>query len=195
MRRTLIGLIAGIVIGITLFSMTGIGRAAEGDAGSQNPLTSWIPDIKKIMNDAMQDIFITAGAEIQDPEISAFYNKLTSNVMTTIVAGTYTGPDIAYPLIRIVTPGYNTTVSGQVFIWVDAVDDLDSIGSLSVEILIDGATTITAVYQFSSGYYEAVWDSTTVPPGTMHTILATATDSGGTSQSVLSVVLVEEPVF
>ncbi len=191
MRRTLIGLVAGIVIGITLISMSGIGRAAEGDAGSQNPLTSWIPDIKQIMNDAMEDIFISAGAEIQDPEIADFYDKMTGNVMTTIVAGSYTGPVIAYPLIRIVTPAYNSTVSGSVFIWVDAVDDLDPIGSLSVEILIDGTTTIAASYNLLSGYYEATWDSTTVPPGTTHTILATATDSGGGSQTTLAVVLVE----
>lgn len=198
MRRMLIGLVAGIVIGITLISMSGIGRAAEDDAGSQNPLTSWMPDIKQIMNDAMQDIFITAGAEIQDPEIADFYDRLTSNVMATFVAGNtteYTGPDIAYPLIRIVTPAYNSTVTGTVSIWVDAVDDFDPIGSLSVEILIDGTTPITAIYQLSSGYYEATWDSTTVPPGTMHTILATATDSGGSSQTSLSVVLVEEPAI
>ncbi len=53
MRRTLFGLIAGIAIGITLISMSGIGRAS--DEGSSNALTSWTPDIKQIMNDAMQD--------------------------------------------------------------------------------------------------------------------------------------------
>ena len=194
MRRTLIGLVAGIVIGITFISMSGIGRAAEGDAGSQNPLTSWIPDIKQIMDDAIRDIFTSAGTEIQDPGIADFYGKLTNNVMTTIVAGNtaaYNGPDIAYPLIRIVTPAYDSTVSGPVFIGVDAVDDFDPIGSLSVEILIDGTTTITAIYGLSYGYYEAMWDSETVPSGTMHTVLAMATDSEGNSRSTLSVVLVE----
>ncbi len=115
MRRTLIGLIAGIVIGITVVSMSGIGRAADGDAGSQNPLTSWIPDIKQIMNDAMQDVLISASTDIQDPEIANFYEKLTGNVMTNIEAGngaTYAGSVTAYPLIRIVTPPYNSTVSG-----------------------------------------------------------------------------------
>ena len=86
MRRTLIGLIAGIAIGIALISMSGIGQAADGDAGSQNPLTSWIPDIKQIMSDAMRDIFSSAGAEIRDPGIAEFYNKLTGNMMTIIVA-------------------------------------------------------------------------------------------------------------
>ena len=194
MRRTLIGLLAGIVIGITLISMSGIGRAADGDAGSQNPLTSWIPDIKQIMTDALQDIFSSARTEIRDPEIAGFYDKLTGNIMTTIAtenAAAYTGPEIAFPLIRIVTPAYDSTVSGSVYVWVDAVDDFDPIGSLSVEIVIDGATTITATYEFVSGYYEAVWDGTTVPPGTTHTILAIATDSGGTSQSALTFVLVE----
>jgi hypothetical protein len=78
-----------------------------------------------------------------------------------------------------------------VFVWVDAVDDFDPIGTLTVEILIDGTTMIATNYEFLSGYYEATWDSTTVPPGTMHTILATATDSAGNSQTSLSVVLVE----
>lgn len=194
MRRTLIGLFAGIVIGVTLISMSGIGRAAEGDAGSQNPLTSWMPDIKQIMNDAMQDIFISAGTEIRDPEIAEFYDRLTGNVMANLVAentSTYTGPAVSFPLIRIVTPAYNSTVDGPVFVWVDAVDDFDPIGSLTVEILIDGTTTIATNYEFGSGYYEAMWDTTTVPPGTMHTILATATDSAGNSQTSLSVVLVE----
>lgn len=194
MRRTLIGLIAGIVIGITLISMSGIGRAAESDAGSQNPLTSWIPDIKKIMGDAMQDIFSSAGTEINDPELADFYGKLTGNMMTNIVednAVAYSGPAVDFPLIRIVTPAYDATVNGPVFVWVDAVDDFDPIGSLSVEILIDGTTSIMASYVLISGYYEALWDSTTVPPGTMHTVLATATDSEGNSQAALAVVLVE----
>lgn len=194
MRRTLIGLIAGIVIGITLISMSGIGRAAESDAGSQNPLTSWIPDIKKIMGDAMQDIFSSAGTEINDPELADFYGKLTGNMMTNIVednAVAYSGPAVDFPLIRIVTPAYDSTVNGPVFVWVDAVDDFDPIGSLSVEILIDGTTSIMASYVLISGYYEALWDGTTVPPGTMHTVLATATDSEGNSQAALAVVLVE----
>lgn len=194
MRRTLIGLIAGIVIGITLISMSGIGRAAEGDAGSQNPLTSWIPDIKKIMGDAMRDIFSSAGTEINDPELADFYGKLTGNMMTNIMednAVAYSGPAVDFPLIRIVTPAYDSTVNGTVFVWVDAVDDFDPIGSLSVEILIDGTTSIMASYVLISGYYEALWDSTTVPPGTMHTVLATATDSEGNSQATLAVVLVE----
>ncbi|MCZ6538597.1 MAG: Ig-like domain-containing protein [Chloroflexi bacterium] len=194
MRRTLIGLVAGIVIGITVVSMSGIGRAADGDAGSQNPLTSWIPDIKQIMSDAMQDVFISASTDIQDPEIANFYEKLTGNVMTNIEvekAATYTGPVIAYPLIRIVTPAYNSTVSGSVLVRVDAVDDFDPMGTLSVEILVDGTMTITAHYVPLSGYYEAIWDSMQVPSGTMHTIMARATDSGGSSQTTLSVVFVE----
>ena len=194
MRRTLIGLAVGIVVGITLISMSGIGQAADGDAGSQNPLTSWMPDIKQIMNGAIRDIFTSAGTEIQDPELAGFYGKLTGNMMTSIVAGNaagYTGPDIAYPVIRIMAPGYNSTVSGPVFVLVDTVDDFDPIGSLSVKILIDGTTTMAASYSLSSGYYEAMWDTATVSPGTMHTIQATATDSEGNSQAALSFVLVE----
>jgi len=73
----------------------------------------------------------------------------------------------------------------------ESVNDFDPIGSLSVEILIDGATTIKTNYQLQSGCYEAMWNSTTVPAGTVHTILAAATDSVGTSQPTFSVVLVE----
>ena len=194
MRRTLIGLVVGIIVGITLISMSGIGRAADGDAGSQNPLTSWMPDIKQIMNDAMRDIFTSAATEIQDPELAGFYGKLTGNMMTNIAAGNtavYAGPDIAYPLIRIVAPGYSSTVRGPVFVLVDTVDDFDPIGTLSVRILVDGTTTIAASYSQSSGYYEAMWDSSTVSPGTMHTIQATATDSEGNSQVAFTFVHVE----
>jgi hypothetical protein len=194
MRRTLIGLVAGIVIGITFISMSGVGRAATSDDSSQNPLTAWIPDITEIMNGALQDIFISAGAEIEDPEISEFYNRLTSNMMTTIEEGntvSYTGPEVDFPLIRLATPAHNSTVSGNVFIWVDSVDDLDPIGSLTVTILIDGTTPMVATYSYTSGYYEAMWDSSTVSQGTMHTILATSIDSEANSQSTLGVVLVE----
>ena len=86
MRRTLIGLVAGIAIGIMLVSMTGIGCAAEGDVDTDasNPLTAWIPDLKVILNDALKDIFDSGSAEIRDPAIAEFYGKLTSNLVSTV---------------------------------------------------------------------------------------------------------------
>ncbi len=89
------------------------------------------------------------------------------------------------PRIRMVTPGNNFNVSGDVFILVDALSDHDPIGSLAVEIQIDGETVISAKYSHCSGYYGAIWDSSAERPGTMHTIIAKATDSVGKSKSTL----------
>lgn len=194
MRRTLIGLVLGIIIGITVVNMSGVGKAAETEGSSENPLTSWIPDLKEIMGDSLRDIFNSASTEINDPAIADFYGKLTTNMMVTVEEGNtggYTGPEIAFPLIRFATPAHDSTVSGSVFVWVDAIDDFDAPGSLSVVILIDGAAPIMASYSPVSGYYEAIWDSSTVLPGTMHTLTATATDSVGNSQATLIALLVE----
>jgi hypothetical protein len=201
-RRTLIGLVAGIAIGIMLVSMTGIGNAAEGDVDTDasNPLTAWIPDLKVILNDALKDIFDSGSAEISDPVIAEFYGKLTSNLVSTVsesgmadaisVAG-YSSPEIVFPLVRMAAPVQASLVSGLVLFQIDAIDDKDPIGTLVVSILIDGTSSISAVYSPASGYYEAVWDSSSVPVGTLHTISANVIDSEGDATSIVSVVSVE----
>ena len=190
----LFGLVAGIVIGITFTNMSGIGQAAEGGAVSENPLTSWVPDFKEIFTGAIEDMFSSASGEIQDPEIADFYSRLTSNMMATVDQDdvkAYSGPVIEFPVVRIASPANDSVVSGLVHIQVDAVDDLDPAGSLSVEITVDGATRLTATFSPNSGYYETSWDTVAVLPYTMHTLTAVVIDMQGNSQSALTVVLVE----
>jgi hypothetical protein len=88
----------------------------------------------------------------------------------------------------MVTPGTNFTVGGIVFILIDAVGRFDPTGSLKVEISVDGTTPIAASNSPVSGYYGAIWYSTTVPSGSLHTLVATATDSAGKSKSTNAVV-------
>jgi hypothetical protein len=194
MRRTLIGLIAGIAIGVAMISMSGVGKAAEGEAGSSNPLTAWIPDLKEVLNDALRDMFDSSSAEISDPAIAEFYGKLTNNLMENVTESSadssFAGSDIDFPLLRIASPVASSGVSGQVVIQIDAVDDRDPIGSLTVSIVVDGVTSIPATFSPVTGYYEAIWDSSVVPTGTLHTIGATVIDSDGDSGSVITAVSV-----
>jgi hypothetical protein len=198
MRRTLIGLIAGIAIGIAFISMSGIGSAAEGEgeAGGENPLTAWIPDLKLVFNGALHDVFLSSGAEINDPMIADFYGKLTTNMAANVseadgAAVAYEGPVFDFPMARIAAPTQSSRVQGQVVVQVDAIDDVDQLGSLAVSILIDGITSVVAGYSPASGYYEAIWDSSAIPTGTLHTIVANVIDSEGNTASALSVVSVE----
>ena len=63
---------------------------------------------------------------------------------------------VRVPRIRLVTPGRNFIVSGFVFILIDAAAELDPVGSLKVDVQIDGAAAIRADYSAKSGYYGAI---------------------------------------
>jgi hypothetical protein len=102
----------------------------------------------------------------------------------------YTAGSDRSPLIRMVTPGDNFTVYGDVFILVDAVSRHDSAGTLSVEIIVDGGTPLKAVYSPVSGFYGAIWDSSFARSGSMHTLTARVCDSTGKSGSTLTTVSV-----
>jgi hypothetical protein len=69
------------------------------------------------------------------------------------------GQNVHSPRIRIVTPGNEFEVGGDVFILIDAASDHEPVGKLNVEIQIDGAKLISATYSPLSGYYGAIWDS------------------------------------
>lgn len=99
-------------------------------------------------------------------------------------------PKVRSPRIRMVTPGANFTVGGDVFVLVDAVSDHETVGDLRVEILVDGSTLIPATYSPLSGYYGAIWDSSDAQTGSMHTLIAKVTDSYGNSKSVVTTVSV-----
>jgi len=97
---------------------------------------------------------------------------------------------IRSPRIRMVTPGFNFVVAGSVFILIDAASDVDPMGSLKVEIRIDRTTCIEATYSPASGYYGAIWDSSALRSGTMHSLTAEVFDSAGNSKSTHAIVSV-----
>ena len=91
------------------------------------------------------------------------------------------------PTASIVNPTDGSTVSGSVTIQVDASDDRDAEGFLTVEVSIDGGTGQATTYNSSSGYYELDWDTTGLTDGTWHTIDASATDSGGNTTNAAQI--------
>jgi carboxypeptidase T len=80
------------------------------------------------------------------------------------------------PVVDVLAPSNGSTVSGVVAVQIDASDDSDPAGSLTVEWNVDGGAWQPATYNAGSGYYEASWDTTAVGEGG-HTFNAQATDS------------------
>jgi PKD repeat protein len=81
------------------------------------------------------------------------------------------------PAVSIMAPAEGATVAGPaVLVQIDATDDADPAGALTVEWNVDGGAWLPATWNGVSGYYEASWDSTAVSDGP-HTLNAQATDS------------------
>jgi len=80
------------------------------------------------------------------------------------------------PSVNIVNPADGSVVSGGVTIQIDATDNEDPTGSLTVEWKVDGGAWQAASYNGATGYYEDAWDTTTVGDGS-HTINTRASDS------------------
>ncbi|MBT4126651.1 MAG: hypothetical protein HOJ22_06095 [Chloroflexi bacterium] len=99
-------------------------------------------------------------------------------------------PKVRSPRIRMVTPGANFKVGGDVFVLIDAISDHETVGNLRVEVLIDGSKLVTAKYSPLSGYYGAIWDSSSARSGSIHTLIAKVTDSDGNTKSALTTVSV-----
>ena len=80
------------------------------------------------------------------------------------------------PAVNIINPASGITVFGTVLVQVDATDDIDPAGTLTVEWNVDGGAWQAAIFNAGTGYYEANWDTTTFGDGS-HAINARATDS------------------
>ena len=81
MKRTLLGIVAGVAIGVT--ATAGL-NAARGDSNESNPLTAWVPDMDQIYNTALENVFDSAGEEFTDPELKAFYERLTGEIIDSL---------------------------------------------------------------------------------------------------------------
>lgn len=82
------------------------------------------------------------------------------------------------PSVTVLEPVAGATVSGDAPISVDASDDADAAGTLTVEWRVDGGPWTVASYNAASGHYEATWDTTVAASGA-HTVVARAIDSDG----------------
>ncbi|MFQ5859638.1 MAG: Ig-like domain-containing protein, partial [Anaerolineae bacterium] len=104
--------------------------------------------------------------------------RATDSAANTVTAGvTVTVDNVDEPpTASIVNPVDGSAVAGSVAIQVDAADDRDAAGTLTVEVSIDGGAWQAATYKSGSGYYELDWDTTAVTDGS-HSIDARATDS------------------
>lgn len=118
---------------------------------------------------------------------AAIYNTALSDVA---VAGHYLLGSLSgsTPQALIVRPAAGSVVSGGTTISVAAEDAEDDLGTLEVEVSIDGgATWAAATYQAGTGAYEYAWDTTVSADGDT-TLLARATDSNantGTSPGLV----------
>jgi hypothetical protein len=90
------------------------------------------------------------------------------------------------PTISWVNPEDGNTLTGTVTIQIDANDDRDVTGTLSVELQIDGGTPITAAYNSATDYYEYTLDTKGVNEGD-HILDARATDSGSNTGNEVTI--------
>ncbi len=86
------------------------------------------------------------------------------------------------PSVTIATPADGATVSGTTTIGVTASDAQDVVGTLGVEIRIDGGSWQLAAWNAGANRYQYDWNTTTVANGS-HTIEARATDSNNASDT------------
>jgi hypothetical protein len=97
------------------------------------------------------------------------------------------GSDTTPPTIQIQSPLSLQKVSGTVTISAKATDDW---GISRVEYQIDGGTANAMYKTGTADVYERSWDTSSVPNGD-HTILVTATDTSGNSNSDSVIVTVD----
>ncbi len=76
MRKTLLGIFAGLVLGIALTA--GV-RAVSGQSDSN--FAGLVPDVEKVYSTALENTFDAAGEKFTDPELKAFYDRLTDQII------------------------------------------------------------------------------------------------------------------
>ncbi|MEF8828484.1 MAG: S8 family serine peptidase [Haloarcula sp.] len=104
------------------------------------------------------------------------------DVEAAVGGSTDTAPGVSW-----VTPSGGETVSGTITVQLDASDSEDGDDALDVTYTVDGGSSRSATYDATTGYYEDVWDTTTVADGD-HSLEASATDSAGnTTTSTVTV--------
>ena len=77
MRRTIIGIFAGLIIGVSLTAGASLVSAATGD----DSVASFLPDMEQVFNNALASMFSAADAKFTDPELKAYYDQLTQSIL------------------------------------------------------------------------------------------------------------------
>jgi len=142
---------------------------------------------------AVPDMVCDPGAD-NNPDFRVRFRTNTDKEEAYIddveIAGTPAGPVDNPALVGIVNPGDGATAAGVVPIQIDATDDEDAAGTLTVEWNIDGGAWQPTTYNGVSGLYEASWNSTSASEGG-HTVNARATDSGSNTTAASAEVTVD----
>ena len=92
MRRTVLGMFAGLLLGVALTA--GI-SAVRGQTGGGE--TAWVPDMEQVYTTALGNVFDAAGEKFTDPELKAFYDRLTSDITGSIGTPVAFDPGIEVP--------------------------------------------------------------------------------------------------
>lgn len=77
MRRMILGIIAGLILGVSITA----GASLVSAAGDTTSVASFLPDMSQVFNNALTTMFDSAGQTITDPEIKSYYDKLTTSIL------------------------------------------------------------------------------------------------------------------
>lgn len=77
MRRTFFGIIAGLVIGVSLTAGVSAISADDGTGSA----ASFLPDMEQVFNNALTSMFDSAGQKFTDPELKDYYDRLTQSII------------------------------------------------------------------------------------------------------------------
>jgi hypothetical protein len=80
-RKTLFGIFAGVLIGVGLTAGIDAVRGQSDPGGSG---TTVVPDMEGVYRSALGTLFEAGGEEFTDPELKAFYDRLTGNIMDSL---------------------------------------------------------------------------------------------------------------
>ena len=86
------GMFAGLFLGVALTAGVTMvrGQTGSGDASA-------VPDIEQVYNTALTNMFDAAGEKFTDPELKAFYDRLTGEITDGLATPVPFDPGIEVP--------------------------------------------------------------------------------------------------